>query len=150
MKKLIIFSVVAMGVMLIGVKPDLYARNGKIKDNNVSASIHYQVNVHPGWKLTHNSCSSVVEIVDGNGMVIGLSQFYQADKNIYDFYEVGPVTGIRKAIVINTGSGTKEDVCMVISLWASKVGTFNNGETYGFNIYESPRDVNALLPVSQQ
>ena len=149
MKKLTILSVVAMGVILLGMNPNLYARNDKIKEN--SASIHFQVNVHPGWKLTHNSCPSVVEIIDGTGMIIGISQLYQADKNIYDFYEVGPVTGIRKAIVVNAGGGTKEDVCMLISLWASKVGTFSNGETYGFNIYESPRDVNVpgVPPVTQ-
>jgi hypothetical protein len=142
MKKLMIFSVVAMGVILLGNSPNIYARNNKIKDNPGFASIHYQVTVHPGWKLTHNSCPSVVEIVDGTGMIIGLSQLYQADKTSYDFYEVGPVTGTRKAIVVNAGGGTKEDVCMLISLWASKAGTFMNGETYGFNIYESPRDVN--------
>ena len=150
MKKLIILSVVAMGIIILGMSPNSYAWNNKIKEHNVFASIHYQVNVHPGWKLTHNSCPSVVEIIDGTGMVIGLSQLYQGDKNTYDFYEMGPVTGIRKAIVVNAGGGTKDDVCMLISLWASKVGTFTNGETYGFNIYESPRDVNALPPVSQQ
>jgi hypothetical protein len=139
MKKLILLSAVAAAVILFSMNLNLSGQGNKATDNG-RTNIHYQITIHPGWKLTHNSCPKLIELTDGSGLLIGQSQLYQTGINTYYFYEVGPVSGTRSAKLINVAYVLPDDVCSIISLWNSRSGTFYSGETYMFNLYESAKD----------
>jgi hypothetical protein len=141
MKKLIIFTIIATGVIFLGVKlsPSAFSNMTKVIDN--TAAIHYQVDIHPDWRINQNACPLEVQMTNGSGMLIGLPQLYHKGMNIYNFYEVGPVMGKRVAQLLNTDEGLPDDVCILISLSDSQSGTFNDGETYAFNLFGSVKDI---------
>lgn len=141
MKKLIIFTIIATGVIFLGVKlsPSAFSNMTKVIDN--TAAIHYQVDIHPDWRINQNACPLEVQMTNGSGMLIGLPQLYHKGMNIYNFYEVGPVMGKRVAQLLNTDEGLPDDVCILISLSDSQSGTFNDGETYTFNLFGSVKDI---------
>jgi len=141
MKKLIIFTFIAAGVIFLGIKlsPSAFSNMTNVINNN--AAIHYQVVIHPDWRINQSACPLEVQMTNGSGMLIGLPQIYQKGMNTYHFYESGPVTGNRVAQLLNMDEGLPDDVCILISLSNSQSGTFNNGETYTFNLYGSVKDI---------
>jgi hypothetical protein len=74
-------------------------------------------------------------------MLIGPPQYYHPNINTYDFYEMGPVSGVRKARLSNVDEWQPDNVCVVISLADSKSGTFNNSGNYIFDLYASVKDI---------
>jgi hypothetical protein len=138
MKKLIILSAVSTAVILFSVNLNSSGQN-KIPAKGITI-VQYQVNIHPGWKVSHQACPMMVEMTNGSGMLTGQFQFYQVGINTYNFYEIGPVSGTRRATLINAGEGLTNDVCWDISLWGSRTGTFLTGEIYTFDLFESAKD----------
>jgi hypothetical protein len=143
MKKFIILSFVAATVIFLGVSLSSSARLANNPNSNGQSFIHYQVNIHPDWKILHNSCPLVVSMTDGGRKVIGQPQLYHYGTNTYHFYETGPVSGTRVAIMMDA-EVDQFDVCYAISLTHSESGTFNNGTTYIFNLFASAKDIFTL------
>ena len=140
MKKIIVLSFVAAAVIFIGMT--LSSSTLMIKGNPpVPAQITYQVVIHPDWTIIHNQCPMLVAVTDGKSGIIGQPKPYVHGVNTYNFYETGPVNGVRKAILMNSPIDKPNDVCMAVSATDSKSGTFNNGNVYMFNIYGSARNI---------
>jgi hypothetical protein len=138
MKKIIILSFVAAAVIFFGISLNSSARISLKPTGTLQTVIHYQVMVHPDYIVSHNQCPMMVQVVDESRNVIGLPQLYVKGKNIYNFYEVGPVTGMRIARLSNADTDSQNDVCFVVSMTDSKTGTFNPGGNYYFNLYGGP------------
>jgi hypothetical protein len=138
MKGIIILYLASIGIF-IGINLRTSAYSDKIQDNN-APYIHYQVNIHPDYNITHDACPLMVQMTNGAGILIGQPQLYHNGLNTYNFYEAGPVTGKRMAQLLNTDEGLPENVCILVSLWDSKTGTFYRGGNYKFDLYGSSRD----------
>ena len=141
MKKIIILSFVAATVIFLGMNLSSSARLADIHNGNAPALIHYQVNIHPDWKILHNLCPLIVAITDGGQNVIVQPQLYHNGINTYHFYEMGPVSGTRIAELVNGEVDQHIDVCYLISLTNLKAGTFNNGQTYVFDLSGSAKEI---------
>lgn len=139
MKKFIILTFIASIAVFIGINLSSSAYSNKIHNDNIDY-IHYQVNIHPDYNISHTACPLTVQMTNGAGMLIGQPQFYHQGINTYHFYETGPVTGKRVAQLLNTDEGLPDDVCLLVSLWDSKTGTFYNGGNYKFDLYGSSKD----------
>jgi hypothetical protein len=140
MKKIILVTFIAAGMIFLGIKLSPSAFSGKPTDNN--ALIHYQVNIHPDSRINSNACPLWVQLSDGSGMMIGQPQLYRKGTNTYHFYEAGPVSGRRVAGLTDEDEGLPHDVCIIISLTDSKSGTFYGGGTYIFGLFDSPENIN--------
>ncbi|MGA3013334.1 MAG: hypothetical protein ABSD71_04790 [Bacteroidales bacterium] len=135
MKKIILLSSIAVMMIFFSFELSTTTVSAKARNNNGSF-IHYQVIIYPDWRIDHNVCPLMVQMTNGSGMLIGQQQLYHKGTNVYNFYEAGPVTGVRKAQLTDEEErGLPDDVCIVISLSDSKSGTFNNGGNYVFNLY---------------
>ena len=135
MKKIILLSSIAVMMIFFSIELSTTTVSAKDRSNNGSF-IHYQVIIHPDWRIDQNVCPLMVQMTNGSGMLIGQPQFYHKGKNTYNFYERGPVTGVRMAQLTDEEEGVlPDDVCIVISLSDSKSGTFNNGGNYAFNLF---------------
>jgi hypothetical protein len=121
-------------VIFFSIELSTKAFSGKAgSDNNVF--IHYQVIIYPDSRIDNNACPLMVQMTNGSGMLIGQPQLYHKGTNIYNFYEAGPVTGLRMAqLTDEEEGGSPYDVCIIISLSDSKSGTFYNGVNYPFNL----------------
>jgi len=140
MKKIIVLSFVLATMIILGINNV----NSSVRNNNNLANggyIHYQVNIHKNWAITHNSCPMMVSITDRSNVLIGLPQLYHQNINTYDFYEIGPVSGIRKATITTSQSQFDNNACYAVSLSDSKSGTFYNGGNYVFDLYGSVRNI---------
>lgn len=125
--------------MMIFLSIELSTTTVGAKGRNDNGSfIHYQVIIYPDWRIDNNLCPLMVQMTNGSGMLIGQPKLYHKGTNIYNFYEIGPVTGVRMAQLTDMEEGgLPDDVCIVIALSDSKSGTFNNGGNYIFNLYGS-------------
>ena len=141
MKKIIVLSFVLVTMIILGINVNSSVRINNLNNGNSTRYIHYQVTVHPDWVITHLSCPLMVSLTDGSNMIIGLPQLYHPNINTYNFYEMGPVSGIRRAKLTNTYERQLDNACQIISLSDSKSGTFYNGWNYVFDLYASPRDI---------
>ena len=138
MKRIFFISVVVSAMIFFGFELNSYARINFINDQNTTAFIHYQVNIHPDWKVLNNSCLMVITITNEAKTIIGSPQVYINGVNTYNFYETGPVSGTRIATMTNASvPGGQEQVCQNIYMMSSKSGNFQNGSTYPFDLYET-------------
>jgi hypothetical protein len=134
MKRIFFMSFVVTAMIFLGANMKSSARININLAKNTPAFISYQVNIHPDNLLLGNSCSTRVEITNGSGMVIGQPQLYMAGVYTYYFYELGPVTGIRKAIISNEIGNRNIEPCISLNWWQTRSSTFKNGENYIFNL----------------
>jgi hypothetical protein len=141
MKKIIVLSFILAAMILLGMNVNSSVRINNVSRPNSDMYIHYQVTVHPDMKITHNSCPLMVVITDGYNVTIGPPQLYHSDMNTYYFYELGPVTGVRKAKLTNVEGYQPDDVCYQISSTDAKSGTFLNGWNYPFDLYGSVKEI---------
>ena len=137
MKKIIILSSITLMVIFFSIELSTTAISGKAGNNN-NVFIHYQVVIYPDQRIKNNACPLMVQMTNESGMLIGQPQLYNKGTNIYNFYETGPVTGVRIAnLTDEEEGGAPYDVCIIIALSDSKSGTFYNGQNYIFNLYGS-------------
>jgi|WetSurMetagenome_2_1015567.scaffolds.fasta_scaffold215795_2 hypothetical protein len=144
MKKIIILSFVTAMVIFLGMNLSSSARLANIPNGDAPSLIHYEVKIHPDWKILHSSCPLMVAITDGQRNVTGQPQLYHYGTNTYHFYEMGPFSGTRIAELINGEVDQHTNVCYEISLMNLKAGTFNNGQTYMFDLFGSAKDIFTL------
>jgi hypothetical protein len=136
MKTTKLISALTLGIILTGT---VIAFAGNPHLNRVypqgAHSIVYEVLIHqPDNGLAHNSY--LVQLIDQAGRSVSPAQKYVAGVSQYNFYEEGPVTGVRIARMVLVGNNDssagfsgltcKKDV---------KAGTFKNGSVYIFNLY---------------
>ena len=140
MKKITLLSFVLVAMIFLGMNVNSSVRINTV-NNNSTAYIHYQVNVHPDWAIIHNSCPLMVSLTDGSNMVIGLPKLYHPNISTYDFYEMGPVTGVRKARLANSDEYQPDNVCTIITSSDAKSGTFYNGWNYIYDLYGSTKAI---------
>jgi len=141
MKKIIVLSFVLAALIFFGLNVNSSVRINNTNIGNSNSYIHYQVNIHPDWDITHSSCPLMVSITDGSNRIIGQSQLYHPNMNTYHFYEMGPVSGKRMAKLSNVDEWQPDNVCTFVSLSDSKSGTFNNGWNYMFDLYASVKEI---------
>jgi hypothetical protein len=133
MKKLVFLTVVA-AVLVAGLSA--YATNPV---NNTPAYIHYQVNIGTSLPPDVQICQSIVMITDQNGSAVNGSQAYRPYISSYNFYELGPVTGTRVAVIMNLPLNIRI-FCPLTPLPVVKHATFQNGATYSFSMFYGPKN----------
>ena len=141
MKRIIILSLVLMILIIFGMDVNSSVRLNTMSIGNTKSDIHYQINIHPNLAIIQSSCPMMVSLTDGSGNNIGQPKLYNPSQNSYHFYEMGPVSGIRMARLVNIEERFSDNVCVLVSLKDSKSGTFNNGWRYVFNLYGSVKDI---------
>jgi hypothetical protein len=116
------------------------------------AYIHYQVvvktNLVPGQEL----CPSLVMITDGNGSAVNGSQVYRPYISTYHFYELGPVTGTREALIMVIPA-RYDALCPAVPEPVAVHSTFMSGRTYPYTLFYGPNPPNPSpipLPISMQ
>lgn len=108
--------------------------NGNTKKTD-NPGIRYQVNVHLNTDK-HLCKTYIVEMVDQNNRVIAPVQSYLPETEGYNFFEAGPVTGIRIARLTTLDNTTITFCDQVVSASPDvKFGNFRNGQTYTFKLY---------------
>lgn len=141
MKKIILLSVVLTAMIFLGVNVNSSVRIDNSKNDKAIQYIHYQVNIHPNTAILQNGCPLMVSIRDASNLLIGEPQQYQPNMNIYNFYEMGPVTGVRMARLANADNYQPDDFCIMISSNDAKSGTFLNGWDYIYDLYGSAKNI---------
>jgi hypothetical protein len=141
MKKIILLSFVIAAMIFLGMNVNSSVRISSSKNDKSIQYIHYQVNIHPNLAILHNGCPLMVSMRDASNLVIGQQQLYHPNMNVYDFYEMGPVSGVRRAMLVNADGYQPDDFCQVISCNDAKSGTFLNGWDYKYDLYGSTRDI---------
>ena len=136
MKTTRIFSAISLALILCATVSASSATIGS-KDGQPAANpmIRHQVNViAPGEKKLCNLY--LVEILDGNGRLVAPAKPYNPGVSKYDFYERGPATGFRVAVLV-LGPMNSHFVCDT-ELFTSPVmvqGPFEAGKTYRYDLY---------------
>jgi hypothetical protein len=102
------------------------------------AIIHYEVIVHPDAAIVfpQHSCPMQIEITDRSKMPVARPQRFHSGLYKYDFYETGPVSGTRAAILTDLNTNPQKSQCTVISLVDEQTGRFIGDVTYVFNLWE--------------
>jgi hypothetical protein len=97
------------------------------------------VNHHVNLVLSteHKTCNMyVVEILNGNGQLVAPAKPYRPGVNAYDFYEKGPVNGVRIAVLV-LAPAYSHFSCETEYFTAPAIikGTFLPGETYRYDLF---------------
>jgi len=133
MKTLKLFTVLSLALIFVGIS--------SLKTNGtnpipVSQVIRYQVTIHAPTTDRPTCNLYLVEMVDQNGNTIAPPQVLNPSKNVYTFYELGTVKGVRIARII-IDKDVMHYSCPVEFMCApdKQTGIFLAGETYPFNLY---------------
>jgi len=141
MKKAAQISVIFM-MMLFWTDFSLALKQGTINESPFSITmIRYEVIVHFAKDMGQITCPLVVTVTDPEGNLIAPPQSFIPGRDIYNFFERGPVTGGRVAHIY-IAPGFEGGTCVPVSGTDSKKGIFENGKTYKFNLY--PPSVSAV------
>ncbi len=133
MKKYVFLSVVILAIMAG------YTINASNPGNSIPfALIHYQVNVANHLPPGQTACPSLVMVTDGNGSAVNGSQPYDPSISTYHFYEMGPVTGTREAVIFNVPQNS-DLLCPFTPQPQARKTTFYNGQTYRYSMIYGPR-----------
>jgi hypothetical protein len=133
MKRIFFISIVLVIVIFFGLETTSTARRNQ-GNGTAIAYIHYQVVIHPDYRISNNQCSMVVEITNEAKTIVGMPQQYIHGVNIYNFYELGPIYGTRVASLTNTASG-RNDVCYAVTITGTRTGNFDGGQTYPYELW---------------
>lgn len=138
MKTKTIFSVLSLALILSAVT-SAFSANVETKKDPASTTpvIRYQVNVI--LESEKPLCNLwLVKIIDGNGRQVAPAKPYSTSVSRYDFYERGPVEGIRIAVLVKYTYGD-HFVCETELFTAPAMlsGKFLNGQTYRFDLFPS-------------
>jgi hypothetical protein len=136
MKTARLLSAITFAVLIFGASV-IYAGNpGTLNGNRMGGTlIRHQVNIYFTREISW--CNTYfIQLTNKDGESISTSQRFIPGVNTYTFYEAGPVTGVRMAkLVISPRMG--HYICLP-EIWTApdiKIGTFENGETYIYNLY---------------
>ncbi|MCX6303995.1 MAG: hypothetical protein NT040_03415 [Bacteroidetes bacterium] len=141
MKTTKIFSVLSLALILTAVT-SVFSAPIDNKNNLVSATpvIHYRVNIT--LSVDKPLCNLwLVKILDENGRMVAPAKPYTNGITKYDFYERGPASGTRIAVLVKNQHGDPY-VCAT-ELFTTPVaifGKFFNGETYRFDLYPTTQN----------
>ncbi|MCX6304007.1 MAG: hypothetical protein NT040_03475 [Bacteroidetes bacterium] len=139
----------ALGIaLIISLVNGLYAGNPASKNTQVPSNpvIRYQVYVSlPSEKAPCNLYQ--VEILNGNGYQVAPAKILASGVSVYEFYERGPVKGVRIARLVLAPIGKDGDhhfICdqEYFTAPAALAGPFENGLTYKFELFpqtQSPK-----------
>jgi hypothetical protein len=136
MKTTKIFSVLSL-VLIFAAVTSTFAAAIDNKNNPVNANqvIRYHVNI----AMTSESqlCNMwLVEILDGNGRLVAPAKPYSSNVTRYDFFERGPVTGTRIAVLVINQYGDHYICDRELFVKPDALsGTFLNGQTYRFDLF---------------
>lgn len=124
-------------VLIFAAVTSAYSAGIDSKNNQISASpvIRYHVNIV--MSIEKPLCNLwLVEIRDGMGRLVAPAQAYNGNKNQYDFYERGPASGARIAVLVKYQYGDHY-VCEteLFTKPAILFGPFLNGQTYRFDLF---------------
>jgi hypothetical protein len=138
MKTTRIFSAIALLVLLSATlsASAIGDSKGTITVNPV---IRHEVNVVSD--PDKGVCNTwLVEIRDGNGRIVAPAQVYVPGKSKYVFYERGPSTGVRIAVIV-LAPFHSHWVCEreLFTKPAILTGTFEPGRTYRYDLYPEVR-----------
>jgi hypothetical protein len=135
-KHYLLFSI----AMIISAMNVVWASNpgGKITPVAIGQAIRYQVSV--ALPAETSLCNVYqVEIIDGRGYQVAPAKIFTPGVSLYDFYERGPVTGVRIARLVIAPFGKDGDhyICDREYFTTPSVmqGTFENGKTYKFELF---------------
>ena len=141
MKKIILLSFVLAAMIFLGMNVNSSVRINNNKNDRSIQYIHYQVNIHPNLAIIQNGCPLMVSMRDASNLVIGQPLQYHPNMDVYDFYEMGPVSGVRRARLANADNYQPDDFCVTISCNDAKSGNFLNGSEYIYDLYGSSRQI---------
>jgi hypothetical protein len=137
MKTTKIFSVLSLALIFAAVTTSF---SGNIETKKEAASvtstlIRYQVNVSiSSEKVLCNLY--LVKIIDGQGRQVGPAKQYIPAISKYDFFEKGPVSGARIAVLVKYQYGDHyECEAELFTTPAALFGKFENGRTYRFDLF---------------
>jgi hypothetical protein len=133
--------------LIISAMNSAFATNpdGKASRPPVNASIRYQVRVDlPAEQSLCNVYQ--VEILDGRGFQVAPAKVFVAGVSLYDFYERGPVKGVRIARMVIAPFGKDGDHHFICDreYFTSPVaiqGLFENSQTYKFELFPQVRPI---------
>lgn len=135
MKTANFFSVLSI-VLIFAAATSAFAGNIDQKKEGPSGSlIRYHVNVILSAETP--LCNTwMVKIVDGQGRQVAPVKPYVSGVTQYEFFERGPVTGMRIALLVKYQFGD-HFVCAneLYTAPAVLTGSFLNGQTYRFDLF---------------
>jgi hypothetical protein len=136
MKTTKILAALSLALMIFGMNTGFCAKtdNGNAL-TSAGGDIRYQVRIHiPADAAICNTY--LVQLLDKNGRPVAPAQTYMQGTNQYDFYETGPVTGIRIARIVLDPH--VDHIACPTELFcdpAVRIGTFLGGKSYPFDLY---------------
>jgi hypothetical protein len=142
MKTTKIFSVISLALILFAATS---ASSGNIGTNGSRLSPTPLVNHHVNINVNSDkkTCNVYqVEILNGNGQLVAPAKTYIPGVSQYDFYERGPATGVRVAVLVlapvysHFSCETELFTAPVI-----KSGTFLPGQTYRYDLYPQTQPI---------
>ena len=131
-----IFSVLSLVLIFAAVTSSFCGaidnKNNPVASNSL---VRYHVNVIlQGEKPLCNIW--LVEIIDGNGRLVAPAKPYVSGVTGYDFFERGPVSGARVAVLLKNQFGDRY-ICEteLFTNPAILFGPFLTGQTYRFDLF---------------
>ncbi len=129
-----LFAIISFALIVLGANASNPSLNtSKTPDQTIPGNIRYSVTIHVTPGVIIPKMHFYVVLTDQNNRRVADAQQVEFGKWTYQFTEMGPVSGIRVAHLIET---TADDAFMPYSCSPDiKSGTFRNGVTYMFNLY---------------
>jgi hypothetical protein len=104
--------------------------------NAAEPTIRYQVMVH--FSLENALCNLYeIQVLNEHGQLVAPAQFFLPGTDMYNFYEPGPVNGLRIARLVMVSRDGQHYICPneLYTRPDFKFGYFDNGRSYLFNLY---------------
>ena len=113
------------------------AANLKAVPSQSSGSMRIRFEVNVNYSSVIPACNTyLVEVIDGNGRLVGEPQLLASGINTYNFYETASGSGIRTARII-TQPNENHIICSteLVTAPVTMNGPFEKGRSYSFDLY---------------
>ena len=137
MKTLKLTTVISLVLIFAGINANYAAQKGNTYRVMNNALVRYQVTVHVPADV--KICNLwIIRVTDANGVNVAPPQSFFGATSTYNFYEAGPVRGVRIARMEIMPNGENFLCAPEFSVRSDiNSGVFLSGRTYPFDLYPS-------------
>jgi hypothetical protein len=135
MKKIVLLSLAVSAMIIIAISSASTTPSNPVNQIGPAnkGDIRYQVVINNANDLQSLSCPILIVMTDISNRPVAPPQNFKPGVNVYNFYEFGPVTGVRVSHFV-TDTRIQIPICKTVNAVDAMYGTFMPGNSYTFYI----------------